>query len=156
MGSDSKEMSAPPYPQGWVMTAIAPTTASGRKDGGPCSALFLPPGGPLGSCCGKSSLSGAPHTLASQWKNCSHCFERGTGWTGPRTAPQSCKDTLPHSTFQTSSSAWLWPHSHRAAPSPLPLLDSCHPGSTLPLNCPVYPFRPLRPNPREPAVLALP
>ena len=68
------------------------------------------------SCCGRSSPSGGPRTLASLWRSYSHCCGRGTGWTGPRTALQNCEASIPPPTHTVQSSP-----SALTAPPCLPL-----------------------------------
>lgn len=60
------------------------------------------------SCYGRSSPSGAPRTPASLWKSCFHCCGRAIGWTGPRTAPQSC-EALPYFTHFPVFIPLPWP-----------------------------------------------
>jgi hypothetical protein len=125
---------------------------------GPHPSLFLPPGGHLESCCGRSSPSVAPHTLAFPWRSCFRCCGRVTAWTGPQTAPRSCEafpylpDPLPRPQGLTLIiRATLTTSSSFAQP-----IGECWPGfCTLPLCLPL--IKPLsRPMPGTPLTLSAP
>lgn len=136
MGPDPPPKKKPhPHPSWWVMPTgtLIPVPGEGGETE-PSSALVLPPGGHLESCCGRSSPSGGPRILASLWRSCSPCCGRGTGWTGPRTALQSCEaPPPPPCTIQSSPSALRGP---RPLPSGGP---SPTPGAAVPLTLPLHP-----------------
>lgn len=48
-------------------------------------------GGPMGCCCGRSSLWEAHHTQESQWRSSLSCWRRDIGWTNLPTAPTNCR-----------------------------------------------------------------